>query len=83
MLPNMTVTTDYSFGGDKSSNTTFNKSVFWETDSLYLTQVNYDRTMPCLLECKPMLGPNVRVEPGATFESFRTFELLHDDCPSS
>ena len=78
MLPNMTVITDYTFGGDKGSNASINKSVFWETDSLYLTQVNYLRKMPCLLECKPMLGPEQKISPGQTFESFRTFELLHD-----
>lgn len=79
MLPNMTVMTDYAFGGDKSSNSTINKSVFWETDSLYLTQVNYLRQMPCLLECKPKIGPQQIIPPSGQFESFRTFELLHDN----
>jgi hypothetical protein len=79
MLPNMTVMTDYAFGGDKSSNSTINKSVFWETDSLYLTQVNYLRQMPCLLECKPKIGPQQIIPSGGTFESFLTFELLHDN----
>ena len=78
MLPNMTVVTDYSFGGDKAINASVDKSVFWEIDSLYLTQVNYKRVMPCLLECKPALGPEQILHPGETFESFRTFELLHD-----
>jgi hypothetical protein len=77
-LPNITVETDYAFGGGMSSESCLGKSVFWETDSLYLTQVNYQRVMPCLLECKPGIGPGIHIAPGETFESFRTFELVHD-----
>ena len=33
---------------------------------------------PALLESRPPLGPDVSIEPGQTFESFRTFELVHD-----
>jgi hypothetical protein len=77
-LPNITVETDYAFGGGMSSESCLGKSVFWETDSLYLTQVNYQRIMPCLLECKPMIGPGIGIAPGETFESFRAFELVHD-----
>jgi hypothetical protein len=77
-LPNMTVETDYAFGGGMSSESCLGKSVFWEKDSLYLTQVNYGRNMPCLLECRPVIGPGIHIAPGGSFESFRTFELVHD-----
>ncbi len=78
LLPNITVETDYAFGGSMSIESCLGKSVFWETDSLYRTQVNYQRVMPCLLECRPKYGPEQRIKPGDKFESFRTFELLHD-----
>ena len=78
LMPNMSVVTDYTFGGDMAANGSIGKSVFWEQDSLYETQVNYQRQTPCLLECRPQIGPAVDVPPGETFTSFRTFELLHD-----
>lgn len=76
--PNMTVETDYEFGGGMSSEASLGKSVFWKTDSLYKTQVNYQRKTPCLLECHPQYGPAQEVQPGEQFESFRTWELIHD-----
>jgi hypothetical protein len=77
MYPNISVETDYTFGG-MSSTSSLGKSVYWETDPLYRTQVNYQRVMPVLLECKPQYGPAQKVNPGNTFESFRTWELLND-----
>ena len=76
--PNMTVETDYAFGGSMSTESCLGKSVFWEVDPLYLTQVNYQRKTPCLLVCRPQYGPAQEIKPGEEFESFRTFELLHD-----
>ena len=78
MYPNISVETDYTFGGGMSSTSSLGKSVYWETDPLYRTQVNYERVMPVLLECRPQYGPAQKVNPGDTFESFRTWELLHD-----
>ena len=52
--------------------------VHWKPDPLYATQVNYARQTPCLLETHPEIGPDQVIEPGGTFESFRTFVLLHD-----
>lgn len=69
--------TDYAFGGAMVGNVDA-PGVRWVSDPLYETQVNYARVTPCLLECAPAQGPDVMVEPGATFESFRTFELLQD-----
>ncbi len=75
-LPNIHVETDYEFNG--SSTASASKAVFWEKDPLYRTQVNYRRLTPCLLVCKPPLGPAVEVRPGEKFESFRVFELVYD-----
>ncbi len=78
MYPNISVETDYTYGG-MTSTSGLGRSVYWETDPLYLTQVNYQRVMPVLLECKVPYGPAQKVDPGKTFESFRTWELLHEN----
>lgn len=75
-LPNLTVVTDYTFGGMSPSDS--NRTVHWETDPDYTTQVNYLLQTPCLLQCRPPIGPDVEIAPQSSFASFRTFELLHD-----
>ncbi len=70
------VESDYAFGGMDPAGS--NHTTYWVPDPQYTTQVNYSRQAPLLLESRPPLGPNVRVEPGAVFESFRTFELVYD-----
>jgi hypothetical protein len=75
-LPNLFVDTDYTFGG--MSPTNHNVAVHWESDPLYSTQVNYDKKTPCLLECRPPIGPDQFIEAGGEFTSFRTFELAYD-----
>ena len=75
-LPNLMVETDYTFGGMSGPN--HSAGVFWVSDPLYRTQVNYNRRTPCLLECRPPLGPDQVIAPGASFESFRSFELAQD-----
>jgi hypothetical protein len=75
-LPNMLVESDYTFGG--SSPFSHNAGVHWEPDPLYKTQVNYEYQTPCLLECKPPLGPDQIIPAGGSFTSFRVFELIHD-----
>jgi hypothetical protein len=77
LLPNITVETDYQFGGMSSENAE-NSSYSWSTDSLYLTQVNYNRLMPCLLECYPKYGPDQELNKGDIFESYRIWELVND-----
>ncbi|MDP4205028.1 MAG: hypothetical protein Q8859_03440 [Bacteroidota bacterium] len=77
LLPNITVETDYRFGGMSNENA-MESSVAWNSDPLYATQVNYERTMPCLLECYPKIGPQMEVAPGSKFETFRTWEIVHD-----
>ncbi len=76
-LPDITVETDYNFGG-MSDESIFSTSVAWNTDTLYKTQVNYERRMTCLLETYPKYGPAQIIKPGGSFESFRTWELIHD-----
>ncbi|HTL54651.1 MAG TPA: hypothetical protein VL361_03190 [Candidatus Limnocylindrales bacterium] len=75
---NLQVFSDYAFGGDMNENADA-PAVHWQTDPLYQTQVHYQRQTPCLLECAPPLGPDVKISPGEVFESFRVFELVHDN----
>jgi len=77
ILPNITIETDYQFGGMSSANSE-KSSYSWNVDSLYLTQVNYNRKMPCLLECYPKYGPKQNIASGETFESYRTWILVND-----
>ena len=76
MLPNITVETDYNFGG-MSDESLFQSSVAWNVDPLYLTQVNYERTTACLLETYPKYGPDQAIQSNKSFESFRIWELLN------
>ena len=71
------VETDFSFGDGMTARVAA-AGVHWKPDPLYPTQVNYARQTPCLVETHPEIGPDQVIEPGATFESFRTFVLLHD-----
>ena len=53
-------------------------TVNWAPDPDYSSQVNYKRESPVLLEVRPPLGPGLAIAPGATWTSFRTFELAYD-----
>lgn len=75
--PNITVETDYNFGG-MTDESILESSVAWNLDPLYKTQVNYERNMPCLLEVYPKYGPDQELAPGKTFSTYRAWELLHD-----
>jgi hypothetical protein len=74
--PNIHVESDYEFGGDDSKNA--NRTANWVADPQYSTQVNYKRKTPNMLEVRPPIGPDLMIEPGGTFESFRTYELIYD-----
>jgi hypothetical protein len=78
ILPNLYVETDYAFGGSMSSESCFEKSVWWLPDPEYKTIVNYNRVQPSMLECRPGFGPEEKIKPGDTFESFRTWILVND-----
>lgn len=74
--PNIHVESDYAFiGMDPKS---ANKVAFWVPDPQYATQVNYLLQTPCLLECRPPLGPDAPIANGETFETFRVWELIFD-----
>lgn len=75
--PNITVDTEYNFGG-MSEEYIYSSSVIWKEDPLYKTQVNFYQTTPCLLEIAPKIGPEQSIAPGNTFNSFRSWELLND-----
>ena len=77
-LPNMTLETDYNFGG-MSDESLIHSSISWNIDTLYKTQVNYERKMPCLLEAYPKYGPDQTIQVSHSFESFRIWELFHNN----
>ncbi len=74
--PNIHVESDYAFLGSSAEGG--NKTAHWVPDPQYLTQVNYRRETPCLLECRPPLGPDIDLGPGKSFETYRTYELFFD-----
>ena len=80
MLPDIYVETDYAFGGSMSSESCYEKSVWWLPDPEYTTIVNYSRNQPSMLVCRPVTGPAEKVQPGTSFESFRSWILVNDSC---
>jgi hypothetical protein len=74
--PAVHVESDYAMHGMDARGA--NRAVAWLADPEYLTQVNYRRETPCLLQVSPPLGPAVDVEPGGRFVSPRTWILVHD-----
>jgi len=71
------VETDQAFGGFGHEHAC-RHAVRWTEDPAFGTQVNYEKKMPCLLEVGPFRGPAQVIAPGASFESFRAFVLVHD-----
>lgn len=75
-LPNIHVESDMSFSGmDANGGDVTNH---WVPDPEYLTQVNYARQTPLLLESRPPIGPGALIKKGEPFHTFRTFELFYD-----
>lgn len=74
--PNIHVETDYAFLGMSAAGA--NKTAHWVADPDYASQVNYLRETPALLEVRPPLGPDAEIAPGATFQTFRVYELVFD-----
>lgn len=72
------VETDFAFGGFVAENAN-RHAVHWRPDPEFKTQVNYRLETPCLLVVEPTYGPAQQIDAGGAFESFRTFELVHDD----
>lgn len=71
------IETNYAFNNamryDISDQTTH-----WKIDSSYTSQVNYDYNTPCVLEIYPDKAPGIELQPGESFTSVRSFELLMD-----
>ena len=74
--PNLHVETDFSCGGFSPKSA--NQTVRWTPDSRHLTQVNYQRKTPNRLIVQPPRGPEMTLAPGEKFNSFRTWQLVHD-----
>lgn len=64
------VESDYAFSGMETTQ--------WGPDADYLTQVDYHYQMPLLMTSHYPLGPGATLQPDESFQSFRTFEILHD-----
>ena len=64
------VESDYAFSGMETTQ--------WVPDADYKTQVDYHYQMPLLMTSHYPLGPGITLQPGETFKSFRTLEILHD-----
>ncbi|MFZ9935856.1 MAG: alpha-galactosidase, partial [Luteolibacter sp.] len=71
------VETDFAFGGFNHAHAN-RHVVHWRPDPQYTSIVNYTRDQPTLLVVSPDRGPAQDIAPGGTFESHRTFQLVHD-----
>src|SRR6186997_86180 len=54
------------------------QTMHWKIDSSYTSQVNYNYDTPCVLEVYPDKAPGIELQPGGSFTSVRSFELLMD-----
>lgn len=72
------VETNYAFNNAMRYDIS-DQTMHWKTDPAYTSQVNYDYQTPCLLEVYPDKAPGIALQPGETFHSVRTYELLIDD----
>ncbi len=77
-MPNIHVETDFAYLAMTATTGSLDKTVYWVPDPLYKTQVNYKRLTPCLLESRPLRGPQQTIATGESFHSHRTFELPND-----
>jgi hypothetical protein len=77
-LPLLHVETDYSFGSGAFTPDGGQHAVSWGDDAGYARTTQSGNGGPTLLQCKPPLGPEQDVAPGASFETYRAFELLLD-----
>ena len=71
------VETNYAFNNAMNYHIS-DQTTHWKRDYNYTSQVNYDLDTPCQLEIYPKKDPGCRLEPGQTFRSPHTFELLLD-----
>ena len=71
------VESNYAFNNSMNARLS-DQTTHWKSDSTYTSQVSYGFNTPCLLEVYPPIGPGVELQPGQTFKSIRTHELLLD-----
>ena len=74
--PNIFIASNYSFMG--MTGPSADRVTSWLADSAYTTQVNYERKTPCLLVCRPPLGPGIKLAYQQHFTSLRIWELCYD-----
>lgn len=74
--PNLYMENDYAFSGFTYAES--DRSVSWEYDSTYTSQVNWELLTPAVLKSATKTGPEYKVSPGEEFESFRTYTLALD-----
>ncbi|MHA1791909.1 MAG: alpha-galactosidase [Promethearchaeota archaeon] len=70
------VESDYMFSAMSPS--VANVTTVWTKDEEYTSQVAYNNDALVQLESKPSIGPEIKINPGDDFETFRTFELVFD-----
>ncbi|MBB6501426.1 alpha-galactosidase [Pedobacter cryoconitis] len=71
------IESNYAFNNSMNARLS-DQTTHWNIDTTYTSQVNYNLKTPCLLEVYPPIGPGVELNPGNTFKSIRTNELLLD-----
>jgi hypothetical protein len=71
------VESNYAFNNAMKASLS-DQTTHWKADPAYTSQVNYDLSTPCLLEVYPGAETSIRLQPGETFKSIRTNELLLD-----
>ncbi|MBL7757810.1 MAG: alpha-galactosidase, partial [Chitinophagaceae bacterium] len=71
------VETNYAFNNAMRYSIS-DQTTHWLTDSSYTSQVNYNYETPCILEVYPDKAPGIWLQPGETFTSVRSYELLMD-----
>lgn len=74
---NIYIESNYAFN-DAMNARLSDQTTHWKKDSTYTSQVSYELKTPCLLEVYPPVGPGIGLDPGKTFKSMRTNELLLD-----
>jgi hypothetical protein len=74
--PPIDIISDYMFHGMDTD--TANRVARWEPDPAFTTQVSYELKTPCLLICRPPVGPGMLLAPGESLRSFRIIAVVHD-----
>ncbi len=67
--------TNYAFNGAMRYEQS-DQATHWKSDTTYTSQVNYGMHSPVLMENYEDKGPGIELQPGETFNSVRTHELL-------